>query len=65
MTCTITYNKDKYGEEVTKVLEDVKEIQEVSKLGIVRFLINLDGHRIYKEFKKNDTMKINIVFEVE
>ena len=63
MTCTITYNKDKYGEEVTKTLEEVKQIQETSDK--VRFLINLDGHRIYKEFKKNDTMKINISFEIE
>ena len=63
MTCTITYNKDKYGEEVTKTLEEVKQIQETSDK--VRFLINLDGHRIYKEFKKNDTMKINVSFELE
>lgn len=63
MTCTITYNKDKYGEEVTKTLEEVKQIQETSDK--VRFLINLDGHRIYKEYKKNDTMKINITFEIE
>ena len=63
MTCTITYNKDKYGEEVTKTLEEVKQIQETSDK--VRFLINLDGHRIYKEYKKNDTMKINVSFELE
>jgi hypothetical protein len=59
MICKLSYNKDKYGEKVEKTIEDVTEIQE-TKSGIIRFVVNLDGHILYKEFKKNDTMKIEI-----
>lgn len=62
MICKLSYNKDKYGDYVEKTIEDVTEIQE-TKSGIIRFVVNLDGHIIYKEFKKNDTMRIEVIIE--
>lgn len=63
MTCKISYNKDKYGDKVEKCIVDVQEIQEVPKMGILRLIVNQDGHRIYKEFKLNDTIKIEVSIE--
>ncbi len=63
MTCSISYNKNKYGPKFTKSISDVFSVAMAPNSNKLIIQIDRDGALTKEVFEVNDTLKITLTSE--
>ena len=63
MTCTISFNKNRYGQKFTKTLSDVFSISMAPNSKKLIIQIDRDGVLTKETFEVNDTLEIKVTAE--